>query len=107
MAILPIIKPNFNCDGNCRAWAYEKHKTAAEFQDFITQVKNERIILPMNPLVITYGCVPAEATIRSMYYAGELQIKYDLTFDIAKVWKTPRQRWFLIFKMFKGIREEK
>src|SRR4029079_19451502 len=64
--------------------AYEKHKTPAAFQNFMNQVKNERIVIPMNPLIITYGCVPAEATIRSMYYAGELQRKYNIPFDMAQ-----------------------
>jgi alpha-mannosidase len=73
----------FNCDGTYWAWAYQKKKTPAEFQQFINQVKAEKIILPMNPLIITYGCVPAEAAIRGMYYAGELQRKYDVRFDIA------------------------
>ena len=74
----------FNCDGTYWAWAYEKSRSATQFQTFINQVKNERIVLPMNPLIITYGCVPAEATLRGMYYAGELQRKYNLKFDIAQ-----------------------
>jgi len=79
----PDYQTKFNCDGSYWAWAYEKNKTPAQFQAFIDQVKSERIVVPMNPLVITYGCVPAEATIRSMYYAGELQRKYNLPFDMA------------------------
>ncbi len=81
--ILPDYQTKFNCDGTYWAWAYEKKKTPAQFQEFINQVKSERIVLPMNPLVITYGCVPAEATIRGMYYAGELQRKYNIPFDMA------------------------
>ncbi|MEP6948663.1 MAG: T9SS type A sorting domain-containing protein [Ginsengibacter sp.] len=79
----PDYQTKFNCDGTYWAWAYEKHKTAAQFQSFIDQVKNERIVIPMNPLIITYGCVPAEATIRGMYYAGELKKKYGIPFDMA------------------------
>lgn len=73
----------FNCDGTYWAWVYAKHKTPSQFQDFINQIKSERIILPMNPLIITYGCVPAEAAIRGMYYAGELQRKYNIPFDLV------------------------
>jgi alpha-mannosidase len=79
----PDYQTKFDCDGTYWAWAYAKHKTAAQFQNFINQVKSEKIVLPINPLVITYGCVPAEATIRSMYYAGELQRKYNIPFDMA------------------------
>jgi alpha-mannosidase len=80
----PDYQTKFNCDGSYWAWAYEKSRTPAQFQTFINQVKAERIIVPMNPLVITYGCVPTEATLRGMYYAGELQRKYNLKFDIAQ-----------------------
>jgi alpha-mannosidase len=80
---LPDYQTKFNCDGTYWAWAYEKHKTAGQFQDFINQIKNEKIVLPMNPLIITYGCVPAEAAIRGMYYAGELQRKYNIPFEMA------------------------
>jgi alpha-mannosidase len=73
----------FNCDGTYWVRAYEKNKTAAQFQSFIDQIKNERIVVPMNPLIITYGCVPAEATLRGMYYAGELKRKYNIPFDMA------------------------
>jgi alpha-mannosidase len=73
----------FNCDGTYWAWVYEKNKTPAEFQNFINQVKSEKMVVPINPLVITYGCVPAEATIRGMYYAGELKRKYNVSFDLA------------------------
>ena len=79
----PDYQTKFNCDGTYWVWAYQKHKTAAQFQSFINQVKSERIVVPMNPLIITYGCVPAEATIRSMYYAGELKKKYNIPFDMA------------------------
>ena len=79
----PDYQTKFNCDGTYWAWAYEKKKTPAQFQLFMDQVKNEKIVLPMNPLIITYGCVPAEAAIRGMYYAGELQRKYGIPFDMA------------------------
>jgi alpha-mannosidase len=80
----PDYQTKFNCDGTYWAWVYEKYRTPVQFQNFINQVKNDRMVVPMNPLVITYGCVPAEATIRSMYYAGELQRKYNISFDLAE-----------------------
>ncbi|MDP4117322.1 MAG: glycoside hydrolase, partial [Bacteroidota bacterium] len=79
----PDYQTKFSCDGTYWAWAYEKNKTPAEFQNFINQVKSEKMVIPINPLVITYGCVPAEAAIRGMYYAGELKRKYNISFDLA------------------------
>ncbi|MEO8765507.1 MAG: T9SS type A sorting domain-containing protein [Ginsengibacter sp.] len=79
----PDYQTKFNFDGTYWAWSYEKQKTAAQFQALMNQVKNERIVIPMNPLIITYGCVPAEATLRGMYYAGELQRKYSIPFDMS------------------------
>ncbi len=79
----PDFQTKFNCDGTYWLWVYEKNKTAAEFQNLINQVKSERIVVPMNPLIVTYGCIPAEAALRGMYYAGELQRKFDLHFDMA------------------------
>ena len=73
----------FDCDGSYWAWVYQQNRTPEQFQTFMNQVKSERIIIPMNPLIITYGCLPAEATIRGMYYAGELQRKYNIPFDMA------------------------
>ena len=76
-------RTKFDCDGSYWAWIYQQNRTPAQFQAFIDQVKNERIVIPMNPLVITSGCVPEEATLRGMYYAGELQRKYAVPFDMA------------------------
>ena len=96
----PDYQTKFNCDGTYWAWVYAKHKTAAQFQTFMNQVKSERMVIAMNPLIVTLGCVPAEATIRGMYYAGELKKKYGISFDevrgmenqvmplgLASIWK--------------------
>ena len=79
----PDYQTKFICDGTYWAWVYAKKKTAAQFQAFMNQVKSEKMVITMNPLIITYGCVPAEATLRGMYYAGELKKKYNIPFDIA------------------------
>jgi alpha-mannosidase len=79
----PDFRSKFNADGTFWAWEYEKNRSPAQFQSLMNQVKSERIILPMNPLILTYGCIPAEAAIRGMYYAGELQRRFDLPMDMA------------------------
>ncbi|HVZ96513.1 MAG TPA: T9SS type A sorting domain-containing protein [Chitinophagaceae bacterium] len=73
----------FNCDGSYWVWAYKKLRSASQFQKLIDQIKAEKIVVPMNPLVIAYGCAPAEATIRSMYYAGQLQRTYGIPVETA------------------------
>lgn len=79
----PDYQTKFICDGTYWAWVYAKKKTAAQFQSFMNQVKSEKMVITMNPLIVTYGCVPAEATIRGMYYAGELKKKYSIPMDMA------------------------
>ncbi|MCR4438323.1 MAG: T9SS type A sorting domain-containing protein [bacterium] len=73
----------FNCDGNFWVWTYEKYKSAAEFAKLIQRIRSGHIGVPLNPLVICYGGVPAEAVLRSMYYAGSLERRYRLRFPIA------------------------
>ena len=46
-------------------------------------MKSGHISAPLNPLVITYGGVPAEAVIRSMYYPGQLERRHALDFPLA------------------------
>ena len=43
----PDYQTKFDCDGTYWAWAYAKHKTPAQFQNFINQVKSEKIVMPM------------------------------------------------------------
>ncbi|MBC7187112.1 MAG: hypothetical protein H5U38_08770, partial [Calditrichaeota bacterium] len=73
----------FNCDGTFWVWTYEKNKSAAEFARLIQRIRSGHIGVPLNPLVICYGGVPAEAVLRSMYYAGSLERRYGLHFPIA------------------------
>jgi len=73
----------WNCDGNFWLWEYENNKTSTEFQRLISQVKDGKISVPFNALVSCYGGNPAEALIRGMYYAGSLERKYGLTFDLV------------------------
>ncbi|MEO8764721.1 MAG: T9SS type A sorting domain-containing protein [Ginsengibacter sp.] len=79
----PDYQTRFNCDGTYWAWVYARKKTPAQFQAFVNQLNSEKIVMPMNALISTYGCVPAEATIRGMYYAGELKKKYNIPFDMV------------------------
>lgn len=73
----------FSADGSLWLWEYEKNKSPGEFQRLVDKIKSGHISAPKNPLVITYGGVPAEAVLRSMYYSGQLERRYGLNFPLA------------------------
>jgi len=73
----------YNCDGSFWFWVYEKTRTAAQMNNLINKVKSGHITVPYNPLAVLYGGMPAEASLRGMYYAGHLQKKYGLDLTLA------------------------
>lgn len=79
----PEYQSRFNCDGSFWLWEYEHHKTAAEFERLIAQLKSAHLSAPMTALVSCYGGVPAEAVLRGMYYAGQLERRHGLRFSLA------------------------
>jgi alpha-mannosidase len=79
----PEYQSRFSADGSLWLWEYEKNKTGSEFQRLVDKLKSGHISAPKNPLVITYGGVPAEAVLRSMYYSGQLERRYGLEFPLA------------------------
>jgi alpha-mannosidase len=80
---VPQFQSRFSADGSLWLWEYEKNKSTAEFQRLVDTIKSGHISAPKNPLVITYGGVPVEAVIRSMYYSGQLERRYGLDFPLA------------------------
>ena len=79
----PEHQSRWNCDGSFWMWTYEKNKSQTEFERFINSIKNGYISVPLNPLVILYGGVPAEAVIRGMYYPGRIERKYNIHFNLV------------------------
>src|SRR5439155_2347180 len=73
----------FSADGSLWLRAYQMHKTPGEFQRLVAGLESGHISAPLNPLVISYGGVPAEGVIRSMYYAGQLERRYGVDFPLA------------------------
>ncbi|MGH7946963.1 MAG: hypothetical protein ACREF9_18445, partial [Opitutaceae bacterium] len=59
----------WNCDGSLWMWTYEKNKPRADFERFIGRVRSGHMSVPLNAVVSCYGGMPAEAILRSMYYA--------------------------------------
>jgi alpha-mannosidase len=79
----PEYRHRFNCDGSYWLWEYQQKKTPAEFERLIGRIKDGTISAPLNTLVSCYGGMPAEAVLRSMYYAGRLERKYNMRFEMA------------------------
>ncbi len=79
----PEYQPKWNCDGSLWLWEYEHHKTKQEFDRLMARVADGHISSPLNALVSTYGGQPAEAVLRGMFYAGDLQRRFDVKFPLA------------------------
>jgi len=73
----------WNCDGTLWLWEYEHNKSVAEFERLMQRVADGHISCPLNTLVSTYGAQPAEAVLRGMYYAGDLERRFDVRFPMA------------------------
>ena len=82
-SLAPDFQSRFNCDGAYWMRAYERFRSAAQFQRLVAAIQSGHISVPLNYLVNTYGAQPAEAVIRGMYPAGRLQRQYDLDFSLA------------------------
>lgn len=79
----PEFQPKWNCDGSLWLWEYEHHKTKKEFDRLMKRVADGHISSPLNALVSTYGGQPAEAVLRGMFYAGDLQRRFGVKFPLA------------------------
>ena len=79
----PEFQSRFACDGSYWLWTYEKNKTKAEFERLIGRIRDGHISAPMTLLTLGYGGMPAEAVLRSLYYAGRLERLYGLKFKLA------------------------
>ncbi len=73
----------FNCDGSYWMQAYQKQRTPQQFERLIAAIKSGHISMPLHPLINCYGGMPTEAAIRGMYYAGQIERKYNLRFPMA------------------------
>jgi alpha-mannosidase len=74
----------FNCDGSYWLRAYQKFRSAAQFNRLIAAIRSGHIGSPLNTLVSCYGAQPTEAVLRGMYYAGQLERAYKLRFTLAE-----------------------
>ena len=79
----PDFQARFNCDGSYWMQAYQRHRSPAQFERLISAIKSGHISVPLHALINFYGGMPTEAAIRGMYYAGQIERKYDLRFRMA------------------------
>lgn len=77
------VQNKWNCDGTYWLHLYEQNRSKAQVDRLLEQIRQERITVPMNTLLSVMGVAPLEATLRDMYYAGSMQRKHDLPFEMA------------------------
>jgi alpha-mannosidase len=73
----------FNCDGSIWVREYEANRSAADFQRLVSHLRAGDITMPLNTLVQLYGAMPAEAVLRSFYYAGRLERRLNMRFPLV------------------------
>lgn len=73
----------WNCDGSYWVYNYRETRSKQQFDQLIRQIKDGKITVPLNSMIVLMGAAPAEATIRDMYYAGSLIRKYKLDLSLV------------------------
>jgi alpha-mannosidase len=73
----------WNCDGSYWVYNYRQTRTKEQFDKLIKQIKEGKITVPLNSMIVLMGAAPAEATIRDMYYSGSLIRKYGLDLSLV------------------------
>ena len=73
----------WNCDGSYWVYNYKKIRSAEQFNKIICQVKEDKITVPFNSMIVLLDAAPTEATIRDMYYAGSLKRRYGLDLSLV------------------------
>ncbi len=73
----------FNCDGSIWVWEYERNKSATELNRLANHLRAGDLSMPLNCAVLCYGGMPAEAVLRSMYYAGRLERRWNMRFPLV------------------------
>lgn len=77
------LQSKWNCDGSYWVYNYRETRPAVQFNKLIKQIKEGKITVPLNSMIVLLGAAPAEATLRDMYYAGSLKRKYGLDLSLV------------------------
>ncbi len=73
----------WNCDGSLWMWEYERNRTPAQFERFLSRMRDGHLSVALNPLVLVQGGAPAEAVLRGMYYPGLIERRHNVQFPLA------------------------
>ncbi|MHA4845044.1 glycosyl hydrolase-related protein [Flavitalea antarctica] len=73
----------WNCDGSYWVYNYRHTRSSKQFDQLIRQIKEGKITVPLNSMIVLMGAAPAEVAIRDMYYAGSLKRKYNLDLSLV------------------------
>lgn len=79
----PDHQMRWSCDGSLWMWEYERNRTPQQFDRFISRLRDGRLSVPLNPLVLVQGGSPAEAVLRGMYYPGLIERRHNVRFPLA------------------------
>lgn len=77
------LRGRFNMDGSIWVSEYEATHTPAEFERLIGHLRDSSLTMPLNTCVQLYGAMPTEAVLRSFYYAGRLERRTGLRFELV------------------------
>lgn len=79
----PDHQARWNCDGSLWLWTYERNRSPEAFERLLERIRDGHVSVPLNPLVVCPGGMPAEAVLRGMYYAGRIERRHGLRFHLA------------------------
>lgn len=73
----------WNLDGALWMQVWEKNRDQKQVSRLVERLKDGHFSMPITYAVSTYGGMPTEAVLRSMYYAGSVERRYKLHLDMA------------------------
>ncbi len=73
----------WECDGSLWMREFERNRSSAQFDRFISRLRDGHLSVPLNALVLVNGGAPAEAVLRGMYYPGLIERRYNVRFPMA------------------------
>jgi alpha-mannosidase len=73
----------WSCDGSLWMWEYERNRTSAQFERFLSRMRDGHMSVALNPLVLVQGGAPAESVLRGMYYPGLIERRSNVHFPVA------------------------
>jgi alpha-mannosidase len=73
----------WSCDGSLWMWEYERNRTPAQFERFLSRIRDNHMSVALNPLALVQGGAPAESVLRGMYYPGLIERRHNVKFPVA------------------------